>query len=206
MSENKDELNQKEEELNIPEEELSTEAEAPQEQQEAQVELSEEEKQLQEIEALKEENSTLKDQYLRKQADFENYRKRMIREKEDSVKYGNSALLTDLVEIIDNFERAIQSGEASSDFQTFHDGIHMIEQQFSSMLANKYCLEKIEAEGELYDPNLHEALMMEDSEEVEEPTVSQVFQTGYKLHQRVLRPAKVKMARPVVLQDKKNKE
>jgi len=100
-------------------------------------ELSEMDLLKKELEELKQENSNLKDQFLRKQADFENYRKRMLREKEDTIKYGNSNLLSDLVEVIDNFERAIQSGQEASDLQAFHDGIVMIEQQFSSMLAKK---------------------------------------------------------------------
>src|SRR6056297_1078557 len=86
------------------------------------------------IDALKAENSELKNQYLRKQADFENFRKRMQREKQESIKYANSNLLQDLVTIIDDFERAIRSSEESRDFESFHSGIKMIEHQFVNML------------------------------------------------------------------------
>lgn len=150
-----------------------------------------------EIEKLKEENSSLKDQYLRKHADFENFRRRMNKEKQDSIKYGNQGLLKDLIEVIDNFERAIKTSGDSQDMESFREGIAMIEQQFASMLSSNWGLEKIEAVGQEFDANLHEALMMEDSEEHEVNTVLEDFQTGYKLHDRVLRPSKVKVAKPV---------
>ena len=149
-----------------------------------------------ELAGLKEENLTLKDQLLRKTADFENYRKRMIREKQDTVKFGNQEILKDLIEVIDNFERALNSSEESRDFDSFYDGISMIEQQFTNMLASKYNLTKMTDSGEEYDPNCHEALMMEESGEIKVPTVLEIFQTGYMLHDRVLRPAKVKVGKP----------
>ncbi len=150
------------------------------------------------LDALKQENSELKDQYLRKHADFENYRKRMAREKADSVKYGNQELLKDLIEVIDNFDRAIKSAQDSQDFSSFRDGISMIEQQFTGMLESKWGLKKMACTGVEYDPNSHEALMMEESAEVEVPTVLEDFQAGYTLHDRVLRPAKVKVGKPAV--------
>jgi len=154
-----------------------------------------------EVEALKEENSSLKDQYLRKHADFENFRRRMNKEKQDSIKYGISGLLNDLIEVIDNFERAIKTSNESDDVASFREGIAMIEQHFTSMLSSKWGLEKIEAVGQEFDANLHEALMMEDSEDVEVTTVMEDFQTGYKLHDRVLRPTKVKVAKPAAKAD-----
>ena len=150
-----------------------------------------------EIEKLKEENSTLKDQYLRKHADFENFRRRMNKEKQDSIKYGNQGLLKDLIEVIDNFERAIKTSSENQDMESFREGIAMIEQQFTNMLKTNWGLEKIEAVGQEFDANVHEALMMEDSEEVDVNTVLEDFQTGYKLRDRVLRPSKVKVAKPV---------
>lgn len=149
------------------------------------------------LEALKKENSDLKDQYLRKQADFENFRKRMQREKQDFMKYSNTDLLMDLVSTIDDFERAIQSSEASEDFTSFHDGIVLIEKQFVNMLETKWGLKRFTAKGEVFDPQKHEALMMEDSHEHEESTVLEDFQKGYMLHERVVRPAKVKVSNPV---------
>jgi len=152
---------------------------------------------LETVNALRQENSDLKDQYLRKHADFENYRKRMAREKADAVRYGNQELLKDLIEVIDNFDRAIKSSEDSQDFDAFKEGISLTEQHFTGMLESKWGLKKLNSVGAEYDPNSHEALMMEESAEIEVPTVLEDFQSGYILHDRVLRPAKVKVGKPV---------
>jgi len=152
---------------------------------------------LETVNALQQENSDLKDQYLRKHADFENYRKRMAREKADAVRYGNQELLKDLIEVIDNFDRAIKSSEDSQDFDAFKEGISLTEQHFTGMLESKWGLKKLNSVGAEYDPNSHEALMMEESAEIEVPTVLEDFQSGYILHDRVLRPAKVKVGKPV---------
>jgi molecular chaperone GrpE len=148
------------------------------------------------IDALKAENSELKNQYLRKQADFENFRKRMQREKQESIRYANSNLLQDLVTIIDDFERAIRSSEESRDFESFHSGIKMIEHQFVNMLERKYGLTRMESEGKEFDPQQHEAINMEESPEVDVQTVVEDYQKGYLLNDRVLRHAKVKVAIP----------
>ncbi|MFW5710894.1 MAG: nucleotide exchange factor GrpE [Spirochaetota bacterium] len=148
------------------------------------------------IEALQAENSELKNQYLRKQADFENFRKRMQREKQESIKYANSNLLQDLITIIDDFERAIRSSEESRDFDSFHSGIKMIEHQFVNMLERKYGLTRMESEGKEFDPQMHEAINMEESPEVDVQTVTEDYQKGYLLNDRVLRHAKVKVAVP----------
>ncbi len=148
------------------------------------------------VEALQAENSELKNQYLRKQADFENFRKRMQREKQESIKYANSNLLQDLITIIDDFERAIRSSEESRDFDSFHSGIKMIEHQFVNMLERKYGLTRMESEGKEFDPQMHEAINMEESPDVEVQTVTEDYQKGYLLNDRVLRHAKVKVAVP----------
>ncbi|MFW5783257.1 MAG: nucleotide exchange factor GrpE [Spirochaetota bacterium] len=149
------------------------------------------------VEQLELDLADLRNQLLRKSADFDNYRKRMQREKEEFAAYANRELLQDIVPIIDDFERAIKSGEESEDFSSFHDGIVMIEKQFTSMLERKWKLQRFDSEGEEFDPQRHEAMMTEDSSEVEHPTVLEDFQKGYLLNERVLRPAKVKVAMPV---------
>ncbi len=148
------------------------------------------------IKELEEESSELKDRYLRKQADFDNFRKRILREKEESIKYANSSLLTDLVTIIDDFERAIKSSVESKDFESFHSGIEMIEKQLVSVLERKYGLSRIESEGKEFDPQLHEAIGMVESPDYEVQTVVEDYQRGYMLHDRVLRHAKVRVAIP----------
>jgi molecular chaperone GrpE len=148
------------------------------------------------VKELESENSELKSQYLRKQADFENFRKRVQREKKEAIQYANSDLLLDLVSIIDDFERAIKSSEESRDFESFHDGIKLIEKQFVGMLERKYGLQRMESEGNEFDPQMHEAINMEERSDYDVQMVMEDYQRGYMLHDRVLRHAKVKVAVP----------
>ena len=151
----------------------------------------------QRIHGLEEEVGSLNDQLLRGAAEFENFRKRMIREKEESIKYANAALLSDVLPIIDDFERAIQSAADSKDFDAFHTGVSMIEKQMVSMLERNWGLKRFSAHGEPFDPEKHEAIAVEETEEHDTEIVVEDYQKGYLLHDRVLRPAKVKVARPV---------
>jgi len=146
--------------------------------------------------ALEAELSSLKDQYLRKLADYENFRKRMFREKDDAVQYANTQLLTDLVGVVDNFDRAVQSSESSRDFQSLHDGVDMIRKSLLGLLESKYGLARFDSLGATFDPNLHEAVMS-DQGECNEPVVVEEFVRGYKLRDRVLRSAKVKVRMPL---------
>ena len=149
------------------------------------------------ISQLQDELAELKEQILRKSADFDNYRKRMQREKEEFASYANRELLLDIVPIIDDFERAIKSGEESQDFTAFHGGIVMIEKQFTSMLERKWRLVRFDSAGEEFDPQRHEAMMTEEVAGHEHSVVLEDFQKGYMLHDRVLRPAKVKVSMPL---------
>jgi molecular chaperone GrpE len=137
-----------------------------------------------------------KDQFLRKAADFENFRKRMIREKQEAIDFANQALLLDLIPIIDDFERAIQSAGASKDFDSLYQGIGMIEKRLSSQLEAKWGLKRFDSAGEPFDPNRHEALMMEKSAEIDEPVVQEDLLKGYLLKDRIVRSAKVKVLMP----------
>lgn len=145
--------------------------------------------------ALEAELSSLKDQYLRKLADYENFRKRMFREKDDAVQYANTQLLTDLVGVVDNFDRAVQSSESSRDFQSLHDGVDMIRKSLLGLLESKYGLARFDSLGAAFDPNQHEAVMSEQGE-CDEPVVVEEFVRGYKLRDRILRSAKVKVRMP----------
>ena len=138
----------------------------------------------------------LTDTLLRKTADFDNYRKRMLREKEEFAAFANRELLLDIVSIIDDFERAIRSADESHDFSAFHDGIVMIEKQFTSMLERKWELTRFDSVGEEFDPQRHEAMMTEDRADHEQSMVLEDYQKGYLLHEKVLRPAKVKVSMP----------
>ncbi|MCL2070135.1 MAG: nucleotide exchange factor GrpE [Treponema sp.] len=148
------------------------------------------------IAALEAQAAELNDQYLRKAADFENFRKRMNREKQELVDFANQNLLLDLLPIIDDFERAIKSAEVSQDFAGFYEGINMIEKRLTGQLESKWGLKRFESQGEPFDPNRHEALQMEKAAGVEEPVVSEDFLKGYLLKDRVLRFAKVKVLMP----------
>jgi len=150
----------------------------------------------------------LNDQYLRKAADFENYRKRMVREKQEVTDFANQSLLSDLLPVIDDFERAIRSAETSDfqsakDFVSFFDGVKMIEKQLSTQLENKWGLKRFDSEGEPFDPNRHEAIQMEKSADVTEAVIKEDYLKGYLLKDRVLRFAKVKVLMP---EDVKNNE
>jgi molecular chaperone GrpE len=145
---------------------------------------------------LEAECADIKDKYLRKYAEFENYKKRMLREREEAAKYSNAMLLLDIVGTIDNFERAIKSAADGKDFKNFHSGITLIERQLVSTLEKKWGLERFSAKGAQFDPERHEAVMAEQSASVQTPTVVEDLQSGYLLHGRVLRPAKVKVLQP----------
>lgn len=133
----------------------------------------------------------------RKQAEFENYRKRVQKELEDYRKYATSELVLDILNTIDDFERAIDSAKSSRDLDMLLDGIMLVEKQLRNILEKKHGVEKIETVGREFDPTVHDAIMMEESGDHEEDTVVEAFQSGYRMHDRVLRPAKVKVAKAV---------
>ncbi|QQO09838.1 nucleotide exchange factor GrpE [Breznakiella homolactica] len=137
-----------------------------------------------------------KDQYLRKAAEFENFRKRMTREKQDAIDYANQSLLLDLIPIIDDFERAIKSSATSKDFDSFYEGVTMIEKRLISQLENKWGLVRFESQSQPFDPEKHEAIMMDKSPDIDEPVVEEDFLKGYTLKGRVIRSAKVKVLMP----------
>ena len=153
-----------------------------------------------EVAALKDQiqklKAEMKDQFLRKAADFDNFRKRLIRDKEDAVSFANTSLLTDLIDVLDDFERAEEAAKKSKDFETLANGVDLIEKRLATLLEKKWGLEKYVPLNEAFDPEKHEALMMTESPDVKEATVAEVFQNGYILHGRVIRHAKVKVSMP----------
>jgi molecular chaperone GrpE len=154
------------------------------------------------IAGLEDQLAEIRDQLLRKAADFENFRKRMNQEKQNAIDFANQSLLLDIIPIIDDFERAIQSAESSKDFtdltagRALLDGITMIEKRLISQLESKWGLKRFVSTGEAFDPNRHEALMMEKSPDVSEPLVQEDLIKGYTLKDRVIRAAKVKVLMP----------
>ena len=138
----------------------------------------------------------LRDQLLRKAADFENFRKRNNQDKQNAIEYANQSLLLDIIPVIDDLERAIQAGEASSDIKTFLEGVKMIEKRLTSQLETKWGLKRFTSEGEPFDPNRHEALMVEKAPDITEAVVKEDLSRGYLLKDRVIRASKVKVLMP----------
>lgn len=145
------------------------------------------------ISELEKENTVLKDQYLRKVADFDNYRKRMIKEKQEAFDYANTNLLADLLDSLDNFDRALEAD--ASDPVAIKQGIEMTKTQLVNMLESKYNLIGYGQKGDVFDPNIHEAIgSMQGAVPI--PTCSEIYLKGYKLKDRVLRHAKVMVTMP----------
>jgi molecular chaperone GrpE len=151
-----------------------------------------------ELVTLREELSSVNDKYLRKLADDVNFRKRMAREKEESQRFALATLLTDLIPVLDDFDRAIASAETVKDYQVLHDGISLIRRQLGSVLETKYGLARYESQGKLFDPNRHEAVAMVQGkpEDGDEAVVAEEYLPGYGLHDRVIRTAKVRVRMP----------
>ena len=130
-----------------------------------------------------------RDLALRSQADFENYKRRAAREKEDAVKYANSSLLQRLVSILDNFELGLAAAKMEGTQSPIYSGMVLVQKQLNDLLEENG-LQAIEAEDKKFDPNLHEAIAHEPSE-TPEGTVIRQARRGYRFKDRLLRPARV---------------
>lgn len=140
--------------------------------------------------ALRAENQQLKDRVLRTLADFENFRKRTDREKADFFRYATGALMKDILPVLDNFDRAL---DHAAEGDEFHKGVLLIYKQLFDVL-EKAGLRTIDESNVPFDPNIHEAVVREENESLPSHTVAAVLQKGYFLHDRLLRPALVKVA------------
>ena len=147
------------------------------------------------VASLREEVDQLNEKYLRKLADEVNFRKRMIREKEEAQKYAVASLLGDLIPVLDDFDRGIASVESTKNYEQLSEGVILIRKQLSQMLENKYALKRFESKGTLFDPNRHEAVFAEPAD-IEDPMVADEYLPGYSLHDRILRTAKVRVRIP----------
>lgn len=129
------------------------------------------------------------DKYIRLMADFQNYKRRVEKEKSEIYDYANQKILAELLTVLDNFERALAQDCAD---EAYEKGMSMIFKQFREVL-EKSGLEEIEALGKDFDPNFHHAVMTDNNEDYESGQVTGVLQKGYKLHGKVVRPAMVKV-------------
>ncbi len=134
-----------------------------------------------------------KDMATRAAAELDNYRKRMAREKMDAIRYANQRLLEELLPVIDNFEMGMMA--ASQDQSSMiYQGMAMVQKQLGDFLSSQN-VEEVQAEGQMFDPNLHDALSQQENAEVEEGTILQVMRKGYRLGDRLIRPANVIVAK-----------
>jgi molecular chaperone GrpE len=131
-----------------------------------------------------------RDLALRSQADFENYKKRAAREKEEAVKYANSALLERLMPIVDNFELGLEAARGEGETSPVFSGMSMVFKQVMDFLTEQG-LQPIDATGQKFDPNLHEAIAHEPSEQFPEGVVIRQTRRGYRMKDRLLRPSSV---------------
>ena len=133
---------------------------------------------------------------LRTTADFENFKKRASRERQEAVKFANEVLIQKLLPTLDNFEMALAAAQASpgNSIESLQMGISMVHQQLKSVLTEAG-LQEVDASGKPFDPNLHEAVSQQESVEVPEGQVLQQLRKGYKLRERLLRPASVVVAK-----------
>ncbi|MDH3454022.1 MAG: nucleotide exchange factor GrpE [Desulfuromonadales bacterium] len=148
-----------------------------------------------EIEAARTEASNNWDLYLRERADLENARKRHLRDKEEALRFANDRLLKEMIPVLDNLERAVSHAEQSDDSnQGLLEGVNMTINQFRKALED-FGVKPINAVGEPFDPNMHQAMGQVESAEQAPNTVVTEFQRGYLLHNRLLRPSLVMVAK-----------
>jgi len=148
-----------------------------------------------ELKHLKKEIDDLKEAHLRRLADMENLRKRFEREKDEFRHYALSEFMLELLAIGDNFERALQSGTPDADGKTFREGVELILRMFQNLLA-KHGVRPIDLGDRSFDPNFHHAMIVEESDEVQEPKVAEELRKGYMVRDRLLRPTLVKVLVP----------
>jgi molecular chaperone GrpE len=136
------------------------------------------------------------DRLVRTTADFDNFKKRAARERQDAIRYANESLLEKLVPVLDNFDAALSAAQtpAAGAGQSLQAGIAMIFQQLKKALTESG-LEEVDAAGQKFDPNLHEAVSQQETAEIPEGQVVQQLRKGYKLRDRLLRPATVVVAK-----------
>ncbi len=147
----------------------------------------------QEIETLQKENKSLEEKVKLAQAELVNYRKRKDEEVAQTQKYANQNIITELLVIIDSFERALKKNDSySEEVKKFLTGFELMYTNLKEILT-RYGVEEINRPGEIFDPKLEQALLTESREDLEDEVIIEVLQKGYKLKERVIRPASVKI-------------
>jgi Molecular chaperone GrpE (heat shock protein) len=149
----------------------------------------------QKVNELTKENAEMKDQLLRRAADFDNYRKRMIKEKQDTYDYANENLLQDLLDSLDNFGRTVDAAASAKDVKSIAEGVKMISSSLVKVLEDKYNLSSYGNPGDKFNPDEHQAIGSVPGP-VAEPVLKEVYLKGYKLKDKIIRHAKVMVTMP----------
>ncbi|UOR12261.1 nucleotide exchange factor GrpE [Halobacillus amylolyticus] len=158
----------------------------------AEVEQADAEEAIGELEQLQQEKEEVQNRLLRLQADYDNFRRRTQKEREADRKYKSQSIVEELIPVLDNFERALQVEVDGDAAKNFANGMEMVYDQFQAALV-KEGVEEIPAQGEVFDPHLHQAVMQVEDDNFESNVVVEQLQKGYRLNDRVIRPAMVKV-------------
>lgn len=184
-------MDEQQEDTIVENEQLSSDAnDAAAEQEEAAKAEGEQDAKLAALERLAEENQN---RYLRAQADFDNFRRRTLKEKEELAQYATAKLIGGLLPVLDNFQRALQTSGDAAQSDSFAKGVDMIYRQLFQVLESEG-LKPMEPVGQPFDPEHHQAIMQVETDEYEEGIVVEVMQPGYWLKDKVIRPAMVKVS------------
>lgn len=146
------------------------------------------------IKALQDQVEKYKNDFLYLRAEFENYKRNAIKERAETLKYGSERLINEILGVVDNFERALQVMVNQDNLNTYTQGVQMTATELKNVLV-KNGVTEVQSDGQPFDPNIHEALSSEPTNEVPEGHVYRVFKKAYKLHEKVIRPAQVVVAR-----------
>lgn len=150
-----------------------------------------------ETEELKAQVEKFKNDFLYLRAEFDNYKRNVIKERADLLKYGSERLLTEILSVVDNFERALATKPTPENLATYAKGIEMTEKELKSALG-KFGVTEIPTLGQAFDPSIHEALSSEETSQYKPGFISRVFRKPYKLHDKVIRPGQVIVAKEPV--------
>lgn len=142
------------------------------------------------VENLKQQLAEAEKKSLIYQADLENFRRRKSKEMQDALKYASMPLITSLLQVLDNLDRALESAGTDESASSLREGVELVRTQLLDALESQGC-QRIEAMGQVFDPNFHEAIQMQPHPEAAANTIILEAQSGFKLHDRVVRPAKV---------------
>ncbi len=152
-----------------------------------------------ELEEKEEKIKSLEERILYLQADFENFKKLKAKEKQDTLKYANEIIVKELLPVVDNLEMALKHAESTEDYKGIHEGVKITLNEFLKVL-EKAGVIPVEALGQKFDPNFHEAFYQEEREDVEPDTVVAELQKGYLLKERLIRPSRVGVSRKPEIQ------